>query len=628
MFLEGLIMNENEIKRTNSSSNNRIKMLIGSVLVVLIALMFLSCNSKNTVNNYSNTMSQSEDADNETKEFINQSDEESLVQLDENKSDLISKENEKIENSLENEIKEDVVEQGVEKDGTVLPAVEIVEEEEIEETKVEEKIELKDEIIITEVESEELTTPQWNAINMLNYITVLTQDIYNSKNSRIYLDSVQFSLLNNLDFETIDSKTQGQINNLWRTIDAYKMIDVKRERLDYIYEQTKAQALRSAMPNPIGLLSAVESGNFLKTAASVLYMAVDSKASYDSAIMAADLTHLQENWELENKEREELSNSQLNLLNYMTDMARDNGISKDYTLTYGLVADFVEWRNEDNLTRKISWLESKKEEYKHFRTYWIELVKSYYSNGDYRKCLFAMEQYEKVATKIFRADWDYAEALPLVIIAAKETMTEKSYVEYADKYVREIISNCDDQNWALRYFVAQIYIDLYAITGNAQYVNEAYKIAYENVNMLVTEQMKLNASFLADIEKVSDKDREYTERQKEEVEEYNNLLEAKRKVELPPVSEAFYLNCDLLFALADERNIYYNEKEKIDKIIHGDNMDQRIFLTDMLDNKYWASKNISQINSDDIDIIFNGEKIVIPASCITEKFKIKVLISL
>lgn len=480
---------------------------------------------------------------------------------------------------------------------------------------------------IEEAEKEDLTTPQRNSINMLNYITVLTQEINNSKNSRIYLDSVQSSLLNNMNLNAIDTRTQSEINNLWRTIDGYKMIDVKRERLDYIYEQNKAQALRSAIPNPVGLLSAAQPGGLLKTAASVLYMAVDSKASYDSAIMAADLKHLQDNWELEDAEAQELSNSQLNLLNYMTEMARDNGIPTECTLNDDSVADFVEWVSKDNLVSKISWLESHEDVYKEFRTYWLELAESYYNSGtksDYRKCLSAMEQYEEVATKIFRKDYDYAKTLPMAIIAAKETMTEKDYNEYADKYVVKIVENCDDKDWALRYFAAQIYIDLYACTEDKGYLEEAYNIAYDNVNMLVYEQINLNKEYLDPVVEAKEKDG-YTKRQKEEVKEYNKLINEKRKVELPPVSEAFYLNCDLLFALADERNISISEKKKIDAIIHEDG--ENIFLTDALDNMYWANQKVDVIDSNDIDIEFNGEKLVIPATCITDRSEIKVTIS-
>ena len=75
------------------------------------------------------------------------------------------------------------------------------------------------------------------------------------------------------------------------------MINVKRKRLEYLYEQNRAQALRQAIPNPVGLLSAVQSGSLLKGAVSVIYMAVDSASSYTAVSSQADLQYLQGGWE-------------------------------------------------------------------------------------------------------------------------------------------------------------------------------------------------------------------------------------------------------------------------------------------------------------------------------------------
>jgi len=66
-------------------------------------------------------------------------------------------------------------------------------------------------------------------------------------------------------------------------------------------------------------------------------------------------------------------------------------------------------------------------------------------------------------------------------------------------------------------------------------------------------------------------------------------------------------------------------KKKIDAIIHGSGIS--IFLAEALDNKYWANKEVTEIDSDDIEMEFNGDKLVIPASCITDRSEIKVTIS-
>ena len=469
-----------------------------------------------------------------------------------------------------------------------------------------------------------LTTTQRNSINMLNYITVLTQAINESNGSRVYLESAQSSLLNNIYPNAVDTKTQSQINNLWRTIDSYRMISVKRDRLEYIYEQNRAQALRQAIPNPLGLLSAVQSGSLLKGAVSVLYMAVDAKTSYDAASTQADLQHLQNGWELEDAEATELSNSQLNLLNYMLDMVRDNDFPGEYALTVDAVTNFVKWTNETNLTRKINWFVANEETYCEFRTYWLELAKSYYLDNQYRKCLTAFGKYEEVATRIFRKDNDYAEIIPMAIVSAKSTMSKSQYVDFAEKYVSILLKNCADDDWLLRYFAAQIYVDLYGITSEKTYLLEAYDIAYDNVNELVDVQMTLNDAYLADIIEVK-ADKDASKREKQEVKEYNDYLKKKRSTELPPVHEAFYLNCDLLFALADELNISYAKKNDIDDTIHEDGAP--IFLTAALDNRYWARKNVPAIDPDSITVEFTGKKLVIPASCLTDRFTVSVSVS-
>lgn len=600
----------NKEKKTLNSTDKKVKMNLSTMALVLIALLFVGCGSNELVVNETSASSQIESAtepEENTEEVTGESAETSI----ETESSA--------EETLESSLTEETTPESTSKTELVTTSEPTTEPVQIPET------------IVPAEEEEELTTPQRQAINMMNYITVLTQEINASSNSRIYLDSVQSELESNLDYDAIDGKTQNQVNNLWRTIDSYKMIDVKRERLDYIYEQNKAQALRSAIPNPVGLLSATQPVGVLKTAASVIYMAVDSKESYKSAIMDADLQHLQDNWELDDAEAKELSDSRLNLFNYMRDMAQDNGIPTEYTLTRNYVDDFVEWVGKDNLVSKISWLESHEDVYKEFRTYWLELAESYYNSGiennsesDYKKCLSAMEKYEEVATKIFRKDYDYAKALPMAIIAAKETMAENEYVKYATEYVDKIEKNCEDKEWALRYFVAQIYIDLYACTDNKDYLDEAYRIAYENVNLLKDEQLDLNKVYLDPVVEKENEDG-YTKRQKKEVKEYNKLINEKRKVEVPPVSEAFYLNCDLLFALADERNINISEKKKIDAIIHDKG--EPVFLTQALDNQYWASERVNDINVDEIDIEFNGEKLVLPAILITDRSEIKVIIS-
>lgn len=469
-----------------------------------------------------------------------------------------------------------------------------------------------------------LTLTQKNSINMLNYITVLTQEINDSKGSRLYLESVYSSLINNIYPNSVDNSTQIKLNDILDTLESYRMIDVKRERLEFIYEQNKAQAIRSAIPNPVALLSTVESKNMLKSIASILYMAVDSVSSYESAVSESDLQHLKEGWELDDDESDELYNSLKSTFNYMLDMVNDNGIPGEYSLNIDSVKAFVEWKNNTNNVRKLSWLIANEDTYSHYCQYWLELARTYYNSDKYTECLESIEKYNEIKTRLFRRDYEYANILPLAIVSAKETLNKEEYVSQAEKFALDIIDNTDNttsSDWALRYYVAETYIDLYKITNDKLYLNKAYNLAYDNVNLLVDEQKFLNQSYLSEIqEKKASKD--LSKREKNEIKQYNKLIKEERKTALPPVSEALYLNCDLLFFVSDELKITNSQKEDIESILH-DNGD-RIFLTEYLDNRFWFNKESIDINN--IDIEFDKDEICIPVSCITDKSKIVVTV--
>lgn len=470
-----------------------------------------------------------------------------------------------------------------------------------------------------------LTLTQRNSINMLNYMTSLTQQVNANKGDQIFLESA-YNSFDNLFPNSVDSKTQAQISSMMDTIENYRMITVKRKRLEYIHEQQRAQAMRQAVPNPIGLLSAVQSGSLLKATASVLYMGIDSATNYKNATTQADLQFLKDGWELDDSEAAELHNSTKNALSYMFDMVRAYDLPGDYALNKGAVEDFVAWSSkpDSQLVRKISWLETNQSTYAEFGPYWLELAKDYYNHNDYDKCLKSIQKYEKISTRIFRKDVDYAQTLPMAIIAAKETMSEEKYVELAEKYCATIHSNTDDEDWEIRYFTAQIYMDLYSITKDKTYIDNAYKNVRENVVVLVDEQKSLNEAYLADVVETKAPSGA-TKREKNEVKSYNKLMKEERKVAVPPVSEALYLNCDLLFALADKEKINETEKNDLEEILHENG--GNLFLTQALDDRFWFNHEAEKLNEDNISITFEGDKVTIPASLVTDRSNIVITVT-
>lgn len=183
------------------------------------------------------------------------------------------------------------------------------------------------------------------------------------------------------------------------------MVNVKRNRLQYIYEQNQAQAIRAAVPNPMGLLSSVHSLTPARLVASIVYMAVDSYTSYTAYTAEADMQYLKDGWALDDEEAAALHESRKGAFSYMVKMVNDYGLPGELSLTEETVSELVEWKNNDNVVAHIRFLESNQKIYQSYGGYWLILADAYYNNGEFRNCLNAIETYEAMGTRLFR--WDY-----------------------------------------------------------------------------------------------------------------------------------------------------------------------------------------------------------------------------
>lgn len=465
----------------------------------------------------------------------------------------------------------------------------------------------------------ELTQKQKNSIEMLNYLTTLSQEINDSKNSRLYLENTYSALINNTYPNAVDIRTQAHLEDMLDTLENYRMLSVKRDRLQYIYNQNKAKALKQAIPNPMSVLNVVVAGNPLKAAISALYLAVDSYSSYTEYVESQDLQYLQDNWSLDDEEAKELHNSRTMAFSYMLDMVRNNEIPGDLTLNEELVEDYVERKATSNVIGKIQFFESNEDSYKALGEYWLTLAQNYYENEDYSKVLYAIEQYESSETRIFRKDYDYGKTLPIAIVSAREVLNEDEYISYATNKLQSITSNTKVSDWATQYFVVQTYMDLYSITNDKNYLEQGYEIEVNVVNELISEQQKLNKEYLADVKEIK-ADKNATKDEKNEIKSYNKMLKERRKTELPPISAPLELSCELLFGIADELGISDTEKNRVEKLIH--NNGEQIFLNVLLDNQVRFSKN--DFSSDSYNVTYEKNKLYIPAVLLSNDSIVKV----
>ncbi len=467
-----------------------------------------------------------------------------------------------------------------------------------------------------------LTGEQANAIAMLNYITVLTQDINASKNSRLYMEEAYSSLINNIYPGSVDGYTLEQLTGLLDTMEGYRMISIERDRLQYICEQNQAQAIRALVPSPLSAVNVTLSDTPVKIATSIAALLFDTAANYRDRQDEIELEYLQGSWELDDEEAAVLHQIRKSAFAYMVNMVSQYSLPGDLTLTENAVEEYVRWKNNDNVAGRIQFLQSNRAVYQSYGGYWLLLAQSYYDNGDYVECLDAIEEYDRLGYQIFRKDYELARVLPLVIAAAANVYDGDEYEALAVHYVQKILNNCNHDDWALRYYTALVYLDLFTRTDDAAYIEEAYGIALDNTNYLAGEQQGMNAVYLAPIQKAT-VPADATKKEKKRIKASNDALEEIRKTELPPISEPLRLNCELLFELVQELAISESEMQKIDNMLHPGG--EQLFLVEDLDERYWFTRETPEGNSS-IDLEFGGTAIILPAVCCTNDTEITVLV--
>lgn len=472
-----------------------------------------------------------------------------------------------------------------------------------------------DEGTTTEAESgNQLDQTQKNSIAMLNYLAMITQEINASSNSRLFLEEAYSLLINNTNPEAVDERTEEQLSALLDAIESHRMRSVDRDRTQYVYEQNKANLIAS-----VSDLGSDPKEMLVNLGFTALDFAVDSVKSYQGLLGSAEIDYLESKWQLDREEAQTIHETRKSAFTYMTSIVRDYQLPGELALNEAAITKFVDWRRNTNVVQKLQFFESEEATYRNFGPYWLELSNCYLKNKEYEKCLAAIETYDSLKTTIFRKDYDYAKALPNAIVAAAAIYDEAAYISYAEKAVNTLVNNTDKDDWDLRYFAAETYIDLYARTDTREYLQTAYSIALDNVNTLVEAQKRQNDSYLKDVVEVAPTDSDSSEAEKLR-KSYNSALKEKRKTELAPVYEPLVLNCDLLFSLAEKLNIDQSEKSRIDAILSDSGT--HVFLNESLKEKYSFGYKMGPCKAQ-----FMGDELVIPVEFLSDDTVIRVSVS-
>lgn len=467
-----------------------------------------------------------------------------------------------------------------------------------------------------------------NSFSIMYYLAITAEEIRTSKENRLILDDIYTSLLNDINPGAIDEITQDHLKNLRDIIKSYLQISTKRERLQYLYNQNKAAAIRSAVPNPLAVLALANSTDWRKLAMTTVYTSVDSYNSYKNASASADKEFLMSGWDLDDEEVATVQKNRDRAFDYMVDMVQEYNLDGLKTLNEAAITKFTEICAIEAVPEKIARLEAEKGKYCLLGNYWLELASCYFENSQYDKCLESVLMYSEVFSGIYRKDYNLVKVLPMAIVAAQQTCSGEQYVSVISKYADAIIENTEisTDDWSTRYFAAQTYLDLYAKTNQKEFLEKAYQIAYDNMTVLLGGQRTLNTQYFNDVkanyvtvkepdynymsaEEKKVKKQEYKDEQKS-ADAYNDALKKARKTELPSLYEPLILNCELFFALADKLNISDSQKANIEAILKTDT--NGIFVSKPINDAF--SFNHKEYS---YSIELTKDKIIIPADLLT-----------
>ena len=206
-------------------------------------------------------------------------------------------------------------------------------------------------------------------LNLANYFSVQAHKIITNHYNKIILDETYSDLINNLNLK-LDKTQKEQLNTMIDSIGKFRNNDIEREHLQILFENSQANAINSALPNPQYLLSVALSGDYVKSLTACAMTTLSSISNYNTEKNTAIIENLKENWILDKDDRQNIVELQKNLVNYLIDIvnAGENIDGLD-PLTESEIEKIVTYENLENLTQKKLFFENNKTTYENYGPY-------------------------------------------------------------------------------------------------------------------------------------------------------------------------------------------------------------------------------------------------------------------
>lgn len=394
-----------------------------------------------------------------------------------------------------------------------------------------------------------------------------TSRVLVSQNNRAVLDEIY---LNTLDFYQDTSITNSQyIADFKDDIVEFKSIDVKRERLEYLYNQKKSMQIASLVPNALSVATiAFSSGNPKRAIIAIAGTALSSVSSYLTTKQQNELDMIQSKWELDDEGSRVFNNLTNSLFLNLTALAHEYGFSREDYASPITLQNFIKLVEDENTTAKDiiqrcvgTTIET---ELSRFSDYWRVVGTAYYELGDYNSALSAIKKYEECYEDVFFHDENYAQMMMIKAYCIDELSFNKTeiideLVEIADAIYSNFL---EEEGWEQKYYCYQIYKDVAKYTADKNYLVKAFavldEVLYTSINIYANDlEDYLSFKFHEDIIKDLNKNIE------ELTEEIANL---KEQVKIAKSDDRKKLLNNKAKAIDKTKEEYNNNKKNLEPI--------------------------------------------------------------
>ncbi len=309
-----------------------------------------------------------------------------------------------------------------------------------------------------------------------------TSRVLVSQNNRTVLDEIS-----SFDWHPDISLTNSHyIADFRNDISEFKSIDVKRERLEYIYNQKKSMEIASLVPNALSVATvAFSSGNPKRAIIAVAGTALSSINSYLTTKQKNELEKIQDQWNLDDEASNVFNNLTNSIFINLTVLSQNYGFSRSDFASPETIKEFVRIAEDENTTAKdiiMRFVGNRtEEELSKFSDYWRIIATAYYELEDYKSALSSIKKYEECFEDVFYHDENYAQMMMIKAYCIDELSIDKTkivdeLVEIADAIYNNFL---EDEGWVQKYYCYQLYMDIADYTGDKSYLVKAFALLNE-----------------------------------------------------------------------------------------------------------------------------------------------------